>query len=160
MTFSIEMVQGLILNIFFYFAFCIWQYDMKSIKQQNKIKKFQIQTHTHTHTRTHTHTAWLRKSNYNFYSVKEIWISLFSNGISLNSLNQWFIEPGEKLSALAHTQSGLCSVPELVQYEKWVQLLKEKWTYDTSGYPCYYISICERMFHRQYFGRNDEFCKT
>ena len=49
---------------------------MKSIKQQNKIKKFQIQTYTlvsmHAHTHTHTHLAWLRKSNYNFYSVKSV----------------------------------------------------------------------------------------
>ena len=47
---------------------------MKSIKQQNKIKKFQIQTYTlvSMHAHTHTHTAWLRKSNYNFYSVKSV----------------------------------------------------------------------------------------
>ena len=47
---------------------------MKSIKQQNKIKKFQIQTYTlvSMHAHTHTHTAWLRKSNYNIYSVKSV----------------------------------------------------------------------------------------
>lgn len=32
--------------------------------------------------------SWTHKSNYKIYSVKKIWISLFSNGITLNSLNQ------------------------------------------------------------------------
>ena len=50
----------------------IWHEIYQTAEQNKKVPNTNIHVGEHARTHTHTHTAWLRKSNYNFYSVKSV----------------------------------------------------------------------------------------